>query len=212
MYAELLANIRQISVIANLPTPSDLSTRVELSKNGQQISLLHQDVLTVLNLPGQAMPDVWLSRPILGLQELSWRLPVAGQLTRADFESNDSAWPAASMGENVEFLCRGCSEPVVKKGAIQSWKDLPSENWAEMMEFWHCHKPSSRGSSDEAGHRDTEDSSLSKGYGANTKMTAHGEVGFVDITTLLFTTSDCSGVEVSHRFLKSVPIILRLKS
>lgn len=33
--------------------------------------------------------------------------------------------------------CRLCG----KELSTKIWKDMPSEHWAELMDFWHCHKP-----------------------------------------------------------------------
>lgn len=42
-----------------------------------------------------------------------------------------------------DLKCAQCGAVVVRN-ATQSlhWNPLPSETWAEMMDFWHCHKPS----------------------------------------------------------------------
>lgn len=78
----------------------------------------------------------------------------------------------------------------MSKNTIKAWKDLPSENWAEMMEFWHCHKPHDHD------QRDPE-SLASKGYGANNAISAQPGIGFVDLTSFLFAESDCDGLKVS---------------
>jgi hypothetical protein len=83
------------------------------------------------------------------------------------------------------------------------WKDLPSENWAEMMDFWHCNKPDihePNESSARESHLDGAGSVASKGYGADTKFAARITVGFVDITTFLLTNSDCSNLQVRKYF------------
>ncbi|KAF4989583.1 hypothetical protein FGRMN_9045 [Fusarium graminum] len=67
---------------------------------------------------------------------------------------------------------------------------LPSENWAEMMEFWHCHKPHDHE------HQDPE-SLASKGYGANHAISAQQGTGFVDLTSFLFSEPDCRGLKYS---------------
>jgi hypothetical protein len=76
-------------------------------------------------------------------------------------------------------------------GKIKAWKDLPSENWAEMMEFWHCHKP-------EDDHGKDHEHLTSKGYGARSMIGAQLGVGFVDLTSFLFSESDTTHVEVRH--------------
>ncbi|KAF5682686.1 hypothetical protein FCIRC_4865 [Fusarium circinatum] len=86
--------------------------------------------------------------------------------------------------------CRSCGSEFVAQNIINTWKDLPSENWAEMMEFWHCHKPHDHD------HQDPE-SLATKGYGANHAISAQQGVGFVDLTSFLFSESDCRGLQYS---------------
>jgi len=80
------------------------------------------------------------------------------------------------------------------EGSIQSWRDLPSQNWAEMMDFWHCHKPSVPKKQTANGSHNTY--LEEKGYGANTGFVARRGVGFVDLTYFLVSTEDCLGVKV----------------
>ncbi|TVY82006.1 Uncharacterized protein LSUE1_G005525 [Lachnellula suecica] len=210
IYAELLSNIRQISVIAALGTSCDAAIKVGLSDDGQKFTLYHGGQRSTLNLPGKVVPNAQLQRPILGSKELSWRLPLAGPPTRPDAEgtqNNEAPWSSRSLREDSEFLCRGCDAVVIRRGAINTWKDLPSENWAEMMDFWHCHKPDvpehervhTHESNGTSGHgEDVAGHSVAnvKGYGANTKFTANSGVAFVDTTTFLVTPSDCSNLEL----------------
>jgi hypothetical protein len=194
IYAELLSNIRQISVIAALDSPSNSSTRAELSSDGQQFLLRHEGQATILELPGAASPSFRLQPPAIAAKELSWRLPLAGEPKAADTESTDAPWPAKDLSESTEFLCRSCGGVIVGKGRVKEWRDLPSENWAEMMDFWHCHKPSVPQPSG-SGHSHY-DPATSRGYGANTKFCAQSGIAFVDLTALLVAEADCTGVKV----------------
>jgi len=188
IYAELLSNIRQISIIASLEAPCDASTKVELSRNRQKFILHHAGQTTVLSLPGQVAVNAQLHKPSQDNRELSWRLPLAGQPTRTSLEDsqrNEAPWSASTLPEDVEFVCRDCQAALITKGSVKTWKDLPSENWAEMMDFWHCHKP------DVPHTQESSDRNANRGYGVNTKFAASTGVGFVDLTTLLLTASDC---------------------
>jgi hypothetical protein len=71
IYAELLSNIRQISVIVALPKPCGPDIKVELSTSGREFILLQGRESTVLNLPGQVASNVQLQKPAIGSQELS---------------------------------------------------------------------------------------------------------------------------------------------
>ncbi|KAI6716722.1 hypothetical protein JHW43_000674 [Diplocarpon mali] len=213
IYAELLSNIRQISVIVALHAPCDSATKVELSANGQQFLLQHKEQTTTLDLPGQAVSAFELQKPILGNKELSWRLPLAGQASRAsieDAQSNEVPWSAKDLSSDTEFSCRRCRAIIVERGTIRVWKDLPSENWAEMMDFWHCHKPDvpasegqANGSSCHVSH-DAEKVAASKGYGASTKFVASPGIALIDASNFVLCSTDCKNVMVSP-FLPACP-------
>lgn len=202
IYAELLSNIRQISVIVALPKPCGPHVKVELSADGRQFILVQGGDRMALNLPGQVALNVQLQKPAIGSQELSWRLPVAGFSQRPDLDlsqSNDAPWSAKSLSNDMEFLCRDCGFIIIKKGVIKEWRDLPSENWAEMMDFWHCHKPSDEEHSCSGGNSLPGSLEAGKGYGANTKFTAQSGIGFVDLTTFLIAYADCPSIQVNTR-------------
>ncbi|KAL2066218.1 hypothetical protein VTL71DRAFT_2289 [Oculimacula yallundae] len=207
MYAELLSNIRQISVLVALDTPCGPGTNAQLSADGRQFILQHEGDTFILNLPGQAVSNFPLQKPVLGNKDFSWRIPVAGEATRAsieDAQSNEAPWSAKDLSEDAEFACRNCGTAILEKGTIKEWRDLPSENWAEMMEFWHCHKPDvppeeESGSSGQNGHVHPEETAASKGYGATSKFTARTGIGFIDLTTFLLDNSDCTNIKLIER-------------
>lgn len=202
IYAELLANIRQVSVGATLASPPDSSTAAQVLDGGRRLRLCHGGCSEVLDLPAPVASGVLaLPVPQGSSPELSWRLPVspadAGAL-RFTPENQAVPWHSADLKPASPTECRGCRSPLVSRGTIRSWKDLPSENWAEMMEFWHCHKPHDHGQPD-------AEALASRGYGANNAITAQPRVGFVDITSFMFSEADCRGLTVS-RILGRLPI------
>lgn len=210
LYAELLPNIRQISVMVALDQPCYTSTKGLLSADGRHIVLTHGGENYTLNLPEQAIPTAQLQKPVVGSKELSWRLPVAGlsSLSSAEFvQSNDAPWSAKDLGSSSEFSCRKCGAVIVQKDVVKSWRDLPSENWAEMMDFWHCHKPEDKpdveanGENSHARHNHTSDPNANRAYGANTKFIAQSGIGFVDLTSFLLVDSDCQNLQVKYSFL-----------
>jgi hypothetical protein len=194
IYAELLSNIRQISVIVALEEPCDLTTKIVLSANGRCFTLYHGEEVFSLTLPGRVPLDFRLQEPAFGAKELTWRLPVVGEPTRVgmdNIESNCAPWSAKFLGKETEFACRACSNVIVRRGDVIAWRDLPSENWAEMMDFWHCHKPDVPGSQ-------SEHSAANRGYGSNTKFTPTPATGFVDLTTFLLANTDCRNIQVRY--------------
>jgi ubiquitin-protein ligase E3 D len=74
---------------------------------------------------------------------------------------------------------------------IDEFKDLPNENWAEMMDFWHCHKPPNNS---ENGANST------KSYSASNKIKSLRGAGLVDLGSFLFHENDCTNIKVSEPF------------
>ena len=187
-----------------------------------------------LALPAQVLapPNRALTPGVPSAHGLAWRLPLApgavagmGYVSPSPLRQLEEAavpWPATALQPGGPVHCRGCGGEVVAPGTVGGWKDLPSENWAEMMEFWHCHKPGDHGHDHGHGHGDDqhhrnqregadavagngvrgapkadEQSLASRGYGANSVISAQKSVGFVDLTSFLFAEEDCTSVMVS---------------
>lgn len=91
----------------------------------------------------------------------------------------------------MEVKCAKCMAVLVERGTVSTWKDLPREGWAELMDLWHCHKPD-----DEDGQGDGLVGS-GKGYAAGNRLVARRGTGFVDVIGFLLRREDCVGVEVS---------------
>ena len=123
-------------------------------------------------------------------------------------------WTADGMSSSTRIRCRGCAQNFLKPSLASEsisdksdetspqgwiWKDLPSGNWAEMMDFWHCHKPDPH----EGHEKDEKDSALqiedqtaqTKGYGADSQVVAIPGTVLVDVATFLLTELDCIGLE-----------------
>ncbi|KAL6873118.1 ubiquitin-conjugating enzyme E2-binding protein [Trichoderma novae-zelandiae] len=197
IYAELLSNIRQVSVRATLSSPSDSTTKAEILDDGRRIQVHHKGEVRALDLPASVLVRSSIPIPENNSQELAWRLPVPAteaQLTRFSAEDQSIPWSSTDLKAGSHICCRHCDREIVQRGRIKSWKDLPSENWAEMMEFWHCHKPHDHGHE----HHDDGDALSKRGYGANSAITAQPETGFVDLTSFMFSESDCDGLSFSR--------------
>jgi ubiquitin-protein ligase E3 D len=195
IYAELLLNIRQVSIFISLPTPSSPKTRVELSSDRLSFTITHDGQTSSLPLPAKVAEVPSLELFPTPNKELSYRLPLDHTANQATYISSDNAapWAANSLSETSAVSCRGCGGILVGARAVKIWKDLPSENWAEMMEFWHCHKPGGHGGPIESSH-------VGKGYAAGEKITAEPGLGLVDLCYFLLSARDCSGVRVSADF------------
>lgn len=147
-------------------------------------------------------------------RELSFRMQInpddtGGGLLRPEDEVTSEEyvpWMAGDMGSYTRLGCRGCGNVVLdcsptpapgNTGSGWVWKDLPSGNWAEMMDFWHCHKPDTH-DHDHGDHTVSieERNSQVKGYGAANQVVASSRTGLVDVATFLVAEGDCRGLKV----------------
>ncbi|OIW35647.1 hypothetical protein CONLIGDRAFT_566173 [Coniochaeta ligniaria NRRL 30616] len=219
IYAELLSNIRQVSLAVSLDSATDESTKVRIahSNDTSSVHVSHAGETSHLTLPGRVScpegQELTIQRRSADAKVLTWRLPlVHDNQTAAQREGARSSvpWEARDLVPGSEVSCRKCQAPLVREGSVKEWKDLPAEGWAEMMEFWHCHKPgeehhhghdhSSNGTAEDKSAHETkadEETLASRGYGATSTITAQKGVGFVDLTTLLFAEEDCAGITFS---------------
>jgi hypothetical protein len=145
IYAEHLINIRTLTIQATLPSPSNDNTACTLSAHGHVLTLTHQGETASIALP-VAVPahaSTSISTPAVSSKGLTFRVRLEHDVTLQDRQNSETVipWTAASHFHNVELHCKNCRTVLIPPGKIQTWKDLPSEGWAEMMEFWHCHKP-----------------------------------------------------------------------
>lgn len=197
IYAELLPSIRQVSVAASLPLEPGAAPQAQVFADGSRIGIRQGRNAKDLLLPGAVTAPPVLPVPSAPTRSLSWRLPLAASHPSPGPLGHDHyptpPWSAADLEAGSPVACRQCGNAVVQSGAISSWKDLPSENWAEMMEFWHCHKPEPH---DHQDHERLAD----RGYGANAGIATQATVGFIDIMSLVFAESDITGLKVSLRF------------
>lgn len=194
LYAEHLLNIRQVTVFATLDSESNLETRAELSSDRRLLSLTHDGDRATIWLPSGIAGSTALTLPAAGSKVLSFRLQVTEEVASLDrshlSHNNDVPWPAASLTSETSVACRECKEMIVKAHSITTWKDLPSENWAEMMDFWHCHKPDDH----ESCMADAPGSM--KGYAASNAPSPIPGTGLVDLSYLSICEQDCSSIQV----------------
>lgn len=202
IYVELLSNIRQVSVAVSLGSSSDATTRAQVVKNGLAIQVHHQGQTQSLDLPSH----VEAAAPALPIPQapswrLNWRLPLSPGVPRSglfSLETQAIPWESKDLDAGSGIRCRKCDHAVIGRDSIASWRDLPSENWAEMMEFWHCHKPHDEDHEHSHPDKGTDADSLAKrGYGASNIISAKPGVGFVDLVSFMFSESDCNGLLVS---------------
>lgn len=201
LYAEHLVHIGTLSIQASLITPADETTTATLSSDGRSFELTHRGNVARIELPAQ-IPIEWRRKPLPFPQrpttDLSLRISTRGPTIAsrngsavgdaAIQEGNTIPWSAGNLGPSVEISCRECGTTILPSGAVQTWKDLPSENWAEMMDFWHCHRPHEP--------HGQHDGAQKKGYSAASKLALFSGVGMVDPIDFVLFPEDCANIMV----------------
>jgi hypothetical protein len=194
-YAELLPNIRSISLLISLDDSATASTRIIVNPGASSVTLYHYGESIDLPLPTSSNPHLHqLLIPFAdGERNLSCRLPLAeSSPIKHGIRENYAPWSAPELMSkiSISFACRACGAEILPSNRIDKWKDLPSGNWAEMMDFWHCHKP----------HEDEKAAS-----GGDKKYAALGQgfvveqgIALVDRGYFLLAAKDCMNCWVSH--------------
>lgn len=220
LYAELLLHIRTVTLFASLQTVHTRETKAQLSADGSSITVTHEDASATICLPIKASGggDAALSLPANPpSKELSLRLQLEEKegtealvgLQGEERRANVVPWDGASLSRrgDLEVQCKNCRRTVVSAGIITEWRDLPNENWAEMMDFWHCHKPHEHHLDghvhDHSHNHSHEENVAQKGYAAGNRLTAAKGVGFVDLLSFLLEKEDCEGIEVGVLLYKT---------
>ncbi|EXJ78012.1 hypothetical protein A1O3_09171 [Capronia epimyces CBS 606.96] len=195
LYAEALTHIRQLTLHASLQTEKNEHTKILLSSDKKIITALHDGQSASIYLPTQISGTAHVTFPIDKKTEISARLQIddLGQLKPDIDESGgiEVPWTAGALTANTAIRCKDCGADVLQAGRVTVWKDLPSEHWAELMDFWFCHKPH-----DNSTH---EHAAESKGFSPTSKFTATPRVGLVDAVSFLLHEEDCPNVQnVKH--------------
>ncbi|MCJ1311372.1 hypothetical protein MMC25_005043 [Agyrium rufum] len=184
IYAEYLSNIKQVSVSITLPSLATTTTSVALDEDQGNLTIRHEGDQITSILPAHVSNNVPLEIPDT---VLSWslRLPVAVErlIARNREHEEDVPWVAERLNQETEIACCACRTNVLK-GPINRWSNLPSDNWAELMDFWHCHKP-------ENPDGDHDQGSGSKAYAAGNKPQARRGVGYVNASSFVLHQDDC---------------------
>lgn len=227
LHAELLPNIRQLTFYVSLPTGSYISQdggrlkpEISLPESRRAVTVSVGGDMETMKLParvsessrsGLRFPEHAFSGNPAAIDgtnrmEFSFRMQVDKDevpgLTKDGFVDDFIPWTAADMSTSALVRCRECSAVILDPGEHTegwTWKDLPSGNWAEMMDFWHCHKPDPHEGHD---HKSIEDSNaVLKGYGAANQISASPGTVLVDVASFLVAEVDCNGLrKVRGRF------------
>lgn len=124
----------EAEVLPPFPEPHTEGGDRLLIKCGTQSSL-------PLCLPGRVSPGQKDMKIQSGHYEI--KLPTA--LPEVTTSSNDvhtspllDAWQLLQASP-TSFICASCSLPLVSLARINSYRDLPSEHWEELVDAWMCH-------------------------------------------------------------------------
>jgi hypothetical protein len=237
LHAELLPNIRQITLYISLPqTPAlnGIRPEIQLSESRKAVTVVLQPpfdhVTETIKLPARVSDA---TRRTLNANTAPTAPSKPGQpgtshdySFRMQIDPNEQAlaprdeltddhvpWTAADMSSSTRIRCCACGTAFLNESSLREisdqeelstargwiWKDLPSGNWAEMMDFWHCHKPDPHedDAKDEttAALRIEEQNAQVKGYGASSRVVAIPGNVLIDVVTFLLAVSDCVGLK-----------------
>ncbi|KAF7533372.1 hypothetical protein G7054_g7123 [Neopestalotiopsis clavispora] len=177
LYAELLSNIRQVSVGCSLSSAcTTTSTQASLSADGQQLTVQHEDEERTLRLPGRVSAPQKLPIQSRDSRNLAWRLPLAGAAPATRFippsqlDAQTVAWSATELPAGGMVKCRDCQTTVIEEGAIKRLERPPQRELGR------------------------DDGVLALGYGANSRIAGQAGTGFVDLSSLLFSEKDCANL------------------
>ncbi|KTW29315.1 hypothetical protein T552_01270 [Pneumocystis carinii B80] len=134
--AEALSHIRVINLVLefseNIYQPSSLKLF-----NTHSISIKSNKISEIIFLPDEIEKDVSI-RVDQQPNTLSIRLPLSNLSIKSMNEI--SPWSAVYIDPNSDFCCGFCLGSLLNKDQIKHWRNLPSDNWADMMDYWICCK------------------------------------------------------------------------
>jgi ubiquitin-protein ligase E3 D len=194
LYAEVLANIRQANLYASLKTEKNEHTTINIASDKKTITVTHDGETASIYLPTEIGGTAEVSIPVDRGKDMSLRLELADIKNMPAFEDvlgNEEPWSAKDLGPNTLIRCRACKAELLTNELPLDFKDLPSGNWAEMMDFWHCHRPHDAGPCQEDAM-----TAHSKGYGSSAKLKAAPGIAFLDSGSFLFAEQSCRNIEV----------------
>lgn len=228
LHAELLPNIRQLTLHVSLPnSPSDVDIRestITLSESRRAITVFtnyhgkddtRHELVETLKLPvtvtdasrrnlsfaGHRVDNTSGDAQSAKTAEYSFRLQVDDHDTASRSSTPGPQtdgyvpWTANDMPTCAGLYCKFCKQLIIDTSTSEigawQWKDLPSANWAEMMDFWHCHKPDVHVDEKEQQKAIEEQTASTKGYGASNRVIATPRTVLVDVASFLVAESDC---------------------
>ena len=133
LYAEILVNIRQLTLYASLQTEKQEGTKVDVSTDKRVVTVTHDGESQRLYLPTQIKGDASITFPLQKTTDISARVQIEDEHDWKCTVNNEveTPWAAADLNTQSQISCRHCTAPILQPNKIQQWKSLPSEKWAE---------------------------------------------------------------------------------
>lgn len=105
-------------------------------------------LLVIKSGPQTSLPLLLPAHTTIGPKEVRvqsghYDIKLMTQTSRSSSPDNDSvalldAAQLASINP-TSFICASCSLPLIQSSRVNTWRDLPSEHWEELVEAWMCH-------------------------------------------------------------------------
>ncbi|KAK9237609.1 ubiquitin-conjugating enzyme E2-binding protein [Lipomyces kononenkoae] len=138
-FAELLPHIAQISLtISPLDAVPIHFTRISSSK--LYVKATSESAASIITLPGSTTKDVPIS--LQQLCQLNSDIKTGSVRLKAERDEREEhivPLSARQLSDCKAVQCRECGADLLKDNV--KFLDLPSENWYELLDYWHCHKP-----------------------------------------------------------------------
>ncbi|KAK9325636.1 ubiquitin-conjugating enzyme E2-binding protein [Lipomyces orientalis] len=138
-YAELLPRISQITLTMSPLTvvPSHLT---RLSSSKIYVKTTSDSAARTIVLPGRTAKDAPLSlQQSCQLDSNNKTGSLRVKAEREERKEHISPLQAKQLSGCKSVQCSKCGLVLLKDN--MQYLDLPSENWYEMLDYWHCHKP-----------------------------------------------------------------------
>ena len=214
LYAELFLYVRIVTVHASLSTPdSEQNAAVEITADGQSIILFHQNERVSIELPTPvSLQGLSTSLKLFSKEgnQFTLRLNVEDGLTKKTSaltndrgslmsvrSENPAPWTSRTMrNDRCKISCARCDSDIQSMGKVRVWLDMPNENWADLMEFWHCHKPAEHRELSQVPENVRDQTHEGEEYFAGNGLHASQGKGFIGTSYFLLHEDDCSGAKV----------------
>jgi ubiquitin-protein ligase E3 D len=156
------------------------------------LTVQYEDESATINYPIGVSGTAKLEFPVEKQKVISLRLEIRDEDDKPSHGlgmdvGNDSPWPASSLSSQTRIACGFCFGTIAEP-SDRSWKDLPREHWAELMDLWHCHKPHTE--------NPKESTVVDKGYSAHNRPHLRKGLAFVDTCHVFLPSEELSNTQV----------------